>query len=355
MGRGKGGSTSHGKRTPGGIRTSSAMKMSNAGDLSRNQIRDIDTSHEAAERVVAAQPAVASKVQDKKALQRQKRLDLFKQRFDKSRRENDGREFDPDVVGLDIERWERAFNKKTPGVRSLEQYATHEDLHNAMANFRTKKEEELEKKAQDDDVINKGLKSLGKDGAYEIFEASNAHALSHLADGSRWCVRNLDTAQNYLRDKGNFQVIHKDGKPLAAIHAGVGAENDYEFQGDDPDVWYHTDFSLRTGQNYTGTKVKPVVMKEDFDFINKYLESNGKQPVPAENANIFNTKDELFKYATDVFNKGDMNSGEAKALILGYREEFPPEIEEKIYKDLDESILRAGVLRKRIPAMNYST
>ena len=31
MGRGKGGSTSYGKRTPGGIQTSSAMKMSSVG------------------------------------------------------------------------------------------------------------------------------------------------------------------------------------------------------------------------------------------------------------------------------------------------------------------------------------
>jgi len=355
MGRGQGGSKSYGKRTPGGIKTSSAIKMSSVGEIEAkhgvlgedsavqsSRIRDI--VDDGAARAIAPEFAAKAvdKAQAKKQAQLRKRLDLFRQRFDKTKQENDGRTFDEAVVGSDIERWERAFNKKTPGVKSLEQYKTHEELNSAMADLRTVGEEELEREVNKKKIMKDSL--LKSDGVYDIYEADNAKAISTLAEGSKWCIQNPETAKSYLEKDGNFTMIYKNGKPMFAVQFDEDSGNKGA-----PEVWLHSDFALRSGQNYLGTNtIKPVLLREDFDYINKYLEERGKEPLLETGSHIFESREALNEHAREIFGK-DPGSFEAKSLVLGYREEYPEDVEKMIRKDLQLAISRAGALRKRIP------
>ena len=376
MGRGSGGSLKNSKRTAGGIRTSS--QMSKVGEIeAEDGVLGGDQAPGSPGRVEQAKGDYSAKVKDswqdvqKAALAKfdQKmrgRLELVSNQYYKN---PDGKEFDPDVSEIDIERWERAFNKKTPGVLPLEKYKFdkdnpdkfhYENLHDAMASFRTKKEEKYEKTANDQKVIDAGTDPIRKkdENGYEIFRASNPQALSKLAQGSNWCVQNVETAEKYLKEKGNFEVIVKDGKPLAAIHS--------DFKEDEPNVWFHTDFSLRTGQNYTQMgDIKPVVLKEDFDYINDYLEATDRKPLSSKQSHLFKDREAVYNYARKVFTNSSpiekvdhtkIHSDsmahltpEQKTLAMGYRESFPDDIEKEINKDIDLAILRVKATRTKKP------
>ena len=113
-------------------------------------------------------------------------------------------------------------------IKPLDAYKTASELHNAMQQYLTKEEKEVarqEKIANGSDLYkaftdNKGAK-------YEVVRATNKEAVAELSKGSNWCIKNEGTAEGYLNDavEHQFFIVHKDGKPLAAIredkHGGM--------------------------------------------------------------------------------------------------------------------------------------
>jgi len=63
--------------------------------------------------------------------QRKKFLEIFSNRAKKREEKGEHVQFDPDVVVLDIERWQTAKRKNNPNIKSIEQYKTHEELNRA--------------------------------------------------------------------------------------------------------------------------------------------------------------------------------------------------------------------------------
>lgn len=181
-------------------------------------------------------------------------LALWTAEFEK-RAEKTGQIFDPDVVQLDLQRWMTEIRRGNKAIkRNPTEYRDVVELHEAMKDFRTKREKELASKKQADE----GKKSLFTINDFEVIEASTPQALSELASlGSNWCVKNVQTADSYLRKRGAFKIVLKQGLPFVALTKN--------------EVWYKTDYNLRNGKNY-GERIKPIIQQQDFQTLNSVLE-----------------------------------------------------------------------------------
>jgi hypothetical protein len=236
-------------------------------------------------------------------------LKLFADRAEKRRSKGDYVQFDPDVVQVDIQRWQYAKRTNQPGIKpTIEQYKTHEDLNRAMSGFLSEEEIQL----QEQEETSSGTKELfSVPGGYKVFEASTPQALSKLSRGSRWCVQNVSTAKDYLDKRGAFQIVLKNNKPLVAI------TND--------EVWYFTDYELRDGQNYSPQQSTPYVLKADFDAINKVLVKLQKPKISVKSSKredlvIVSNVNEIQQRVDKALEQGD--SSELKRALLNLRD-FP--------------------------------
>jgi len=235
-------------------------------------------------------------------------LKLFQDRAEKRKQKEGFVQFDPDVVTVDIQRWQYAKRRNESGIKPVEQYKTHEELHRAMSGFLS--EEEI--KLQEEQETSSGTVELFTlPGGYTVYEASTPQALSKLSQGSRWCVQSVSTAKTYLSERGNFQIIHKQGQPLAAITI--------------EEVWYFTDYELRNGQNHSPQQSTPYVLKQDFEAINKALLKLKKPKISVESPNredlvIVNNYNEIQDRVNKALQKGDAE--ELKRALLNLRD-FP--------------------------------
>lgn len=181
-------------------------------------------------------------------------LQVFKNRNDKLEKPII---FDPDIVLADIKRWQYQKKKQNAEVKpSITDYKDHTELHQAMASFPSKQEKEL---ASEEDA-KAGSKLIFEESPFKVYKATTPAAVSRLAEGSNWCVQNTDTAKDYLK-KYKFFIARKNDEPLVAVLSGKGG------------VWFKNDYNLRGGTSYSNAS--PVVLREDFEFINKLLEKLG--------------------------------------------------------------------------------
>lgn len=212
-------------------------------------------------------------------------LDLFKKRAEKLKVKNPTVVFDPDVVGIDIQRWQLQHRKKNPEVKNqIEQYRDHVELHAAMRSFRTEDELSLESEQQSA----AGTKVLFQSGDTVAYEVNTPQALSRLSQGSHWCVQNVSTAQKFLKDLGPFIIVHVEGKPYIAIC------------GSDEQIWWWTDYDLRNGTDHA--QYPADIMQVDFAKINMILAKLGKPELVPEHFDVYlNVED----YKQKMLGKGD--------------------------------------------------
>lgn len=189
-------------------------------------------------------------------------LEVFKRRSEKQKLV-----FDPDVVGLDLQRYQQ-MKKKNQGIKKNPlEYKSITELHEAMSGYKTKQEMSLEF----NNDVETGKQLLWEDGKYTVFEATTPQALSTLAKGSRWCVQNVQTAAQYLNDLGKFFIVLKEGLPLFALVQDQ--------------IWYKTDFDLRGGTSYA--TYPPQVLKEDYVWLNNFLLPNlREEPLNTDNFEV---------------------------------------------------------------------
>lgn len=272
MGRGKGGSTSYGKRTPGGIRTSS--KMSQVGEIeAKHGVLGEDSG--ATDRVSAASDKVdwdarTAKFQENiSGYDKDRRIQLgtFWNKYVKAAKKGEKvEEPDPEVLNNDIERcllqWKRNRKKKAPlTIKKLDDYKTHADLHHAMAGYMTAAEE----KARTEELAKSGAQPLYDDGEFKAYTMTTPEALSEMAQGTHWCTKDLETAADKLEDY-DYKVVTRNGKSLFAIKLP-------KTKGAEMEILANTDFELvgGRGQAISSGNTKQPLVDEEYGYLKDVL------------------------------------------------------------------------------------
>lgn len=281
MGRGKGGSTSHGKRTPGGIRTSS--KMSKVGEIeAKHGVLGEDAG--APERISAASNKVdwnARTAEFKEKISgydkdRRVQLETFWNKYVKAAKGGANiDEPDPEVLSNDIDRWllqskrlqsQRQRAKKAgvevdlPALPSLEKY-NHVELNKAMADYKTVAEEQAEQQ----ELEKSGASLLYDDGEFKTFAITHPAALTKLAQETSWCTKDAETAE--MKVKGHdYRIVTRNGQPIFAIK--LPKRSAYSFE-----VLSRADFEMvhGVGQMLSDGHKKQPIVKEEYDYLQKVL------------------------------------------------------------------------------------
>jgi hypothetical protein len=129
-------------------------------------------------------------------------IDVFKQKAKKWNLP----EPDEDVLLLNIKRWERQKAKKNPNIKqNILDYKHHEELYEAMRNYRTKEEEELEKQTK---ILKYTI--ITQFDNYKLIKVLDPITLAEFTKYTNLCVQNVEIAKRYFEDYYHFYLLTKD-------------------------------------------------------------------------------------------------------------------------------------------------
>jgi len=358
MGRGQGGSTGYNKRTAGGIRTSS--KMSKVGEIeAKHGVLGEDAT--STDRIAAANKedlnARAAVFQEQIAgydKDRRVQLETFWNKYVKAVKS--GAEIeppDPGVVSNDIERWLLQSKKlrarkqqaqrdgtqvNLPELKQLEQYKTHEELHDAMKNYRTAAEEKAERKA----LAKSGSLKVYDNGSYQAHKVTTPEALSKMAEGTHWCTKDLNTADQKLRQH-DYRIVSRDGKPLFAIKYPKYAGGQFE-------IFHNSDFDIVNGNAYMvskGQKKQPI-LEEDYKALKDVLKEEGAPDFDEKHIQIINEKEKKAMYQ-QAFASNDSTNAQFIFTSLGTDGVTDNQVKTMMQKNISGAIGYMRAAKKRLP------
>lgn len=338
MGRGKGGSTSHEKRTPGGIRTSS--KMSQVGEIEAKHgvLGDAPAARRSAPTAAIEelsmqnarfQERIANEDKDRRA-----QLTEFWNKYLKLVKSGEKiDEPDPSVLRNDIERWLLASKRQDKNIKPLSKHKSHVELHDAMKDYRTVAEE----KARQANEELEGTKHIRRAGDYSVVQALTPAALSKLASqGTHWCTKDPDIAAVKLK-QWDYYVVMKDGKPYMALKKAIGKRNDEVLSFGDHNLYYDD-----------GKRTSATFVEKDIDFVNSELERLHMDPLLKDELALAQSQEEVYERLVRKIETGLQDMQESSWLtmvnVLGNLEErLSPPLERRLVASGDEGLILAYV------------
>ena len=338
MGRGKGGSTSHGKRTPGGIRTSS--QMSKVGEIeAKNGVLGEEQAAGAPGRVDASKVDWEAKREQFKEKviaydkdRRKQMAELYNKYIKEVKAGNNIEEPDPEVLKNDLDRWDLQSKRKNKDIRSLDKY-NHVTLHDAMKDYRTADEEIKEQKEK----ALKGIDLVSKSGDYKVMDVKSPEALMTLANDTHWCTQDKDRSERYLKS-WDYRIVTKDGIPIAALKKFKTKEGLDPFGDPEPvdSILSRGDDELIDGrlrQYWSGNK-KITLIKKDYDIINKAAKKFGINGIDGQVQTVKDNKELVEAFDESVKKMASMGSREARdnymAVVSVLNGRLPVESEMKL-------------------------
>ena len=168
---------------------------------------------------------------------------------------------DEDVLLLNIKRWERQKAKKNPNIKqNILDYKHHEELYEAMRNYKTKEEEEYEKQKK---VLNYSI--ITQFDNYKLIKVSDPETLAELTKHTNLCVQNIEVARKYFEDYYHFYLLTKDNM-VCFIISSKGKK------GAPINIATRTDVGIAKNNSYNYSGVGRVILKRnDVEVLRTYV------------------------------------------------------------------------------------
>jgi hypothetical protein len=187
-------------------------------------------------------------------------IDVFKQKAKKWNLP----EPDEDVLLLNIKRWERQKAKKNPNIKqNILDYKHHEELYEAMRDYRTKEEEELEKQTK---ILKYTI--ITQFDNYKLIKVLDPITLAEFTKHTNLCVQNIEIAKRYFEDYYHFYLLTKDNM-VCFIISSKGKS------GAPINIATRTDVGIAKGNTYNYSDVsghiKAVLEQKDVDILRDML------------------------------------------------------------------------------------